>query len=131
MDDNLRNYFDSQLEQVLQQLPPQIHTLLEEVPLVVDDFPTPAILKMLKVRRRDSLCGLYTGIPLTKRSVQHSGIPSDVIHIFREGICGESRTSRGLLDEQELRRQIRITILHEVGHHFGLTEQDLRELGYG
>jgi predicted Zn-dependent protease with MMP-like domain len=131
MDAELRNYFDSQLEQVLQQLPAQIHTLLEEVPLVVDDFPTAAMRRILKLRRRDSLCGLYTGIPLTNRSVQHSGIPSDVIHIFREGICAQARADRGRLEEHELRKQIRITILHEVGHHFGLKEKDLRELGYG
>jgi predicted Zn-dependent protease with MMP-like domain len=74
---------------------------------------------------------LYTGIPLTQRSIDHSGVPSDVIHIFRQGILSQSRRPGGQVDAGELRRQIRFTILHEYGHHVGLTERDLRELGYG
>jgi predicted Zn-dependent protease with MMP-like domain len=86
------------------------------------------MVRRLGLRHRDDLCGLYTGVPLTDRSVNPQ-IPTDVIHIFREGILRLARR-RGRYDDDELRRQIRITILHEVGHHFGLTEKDLRDLGY-
>ena len=55
---------------------------------------------------------------------------SDVIHVFREGVLGMCSDRRGKIDEEELRRQIRITILHELGHHHGLTEEELESMGY-
>lgn len=125
-----RQRFDEELETVLAELPPQVLTLLDEVPLVVDDAPTSRQLARLKVRRAEALCGLYTGIPLTERSIEHSGTLPDRVTIFRLGILRLAER-RGRLSAGELRRQIRITILHEVGHHFGLSERDLRELGYG
>jgi predicted Zn-dependent protease with MMP-like domain len=85
----------------------------------------------MRVRHRSHLCGLYTGIPLINRSVDHWGTPSDVIHIYRLGILSQSRMRDGRIDEAELRNQIRRTILHEYGHHVGLSERDLRDLGYG
>ena len=83
-----------------------------------------------RVRHRWQLCGLYTGIPLIHRSIEHSGVPSDVIHIYREGILTQARRGNRI-DDTELGRQIRLTILHEYGHHFGMTERELRDLGYG
>ena len=85
----------------------------------------------LRVRHPAHWYGLYTGIPLNKRSVEQSGVPSDVIHIYRLGILSSSRRRGGSFDEARLKEQIRRTILHEYGHHVGMTEQDLRELGYG
>jgi predicted Zn-dependent protease with MMP-like domain len=131
MDAELRTHFDDQLEIVLQELPPQVHQLLGEIPLIVDDHPSPEQCRQLGLRRRNELCGLYTGIPLIERHVELSGVPSDVIHIFREGILAQSRNRSGKFSVSELRQQIRVTIMHEVGHHFGMTEEDLEELGYG
>lgn len=130
MDPSLRQYFDEQLEQVLRELPARVHELLEEVPLIVEDHPSREVLRSLKIRRKDGLCGLYTGIPLDERSVQHSGVPSDVVHIYRRGILAMARDRNGEFDTAELRRQIRTTILHELGHHHGLDEQELEQLGY-
>ena len=130
MNAKLRQYFDEQLEAVLRKMPQRVHQLLDAVPLVVEDHPSRETMRRLRVRRRDRLCGLYTGIPLTERSIEHSGIPSDVIHIFREGIVALATGPGRVLDEDELRRQIRLTILHELGHHHGLEEKELRELGY-
>jgi predicted Zn-dependent protease with MMP-like domain len=126
----LRQLFDEQLELVLAELPELVKKLMNDVPMVVEDYPSDAIMRRARVRHRSHLCGLYTGIPLIHRSVEHSGVPSDVIHIFRLGILGQARRN-GQIDTAELRKQIRKTILHEYGHHHGLTERDLRELGYG
>ena len=125
-----RQYFDEQLEYVMTHMPPRVHELLDEVPLYVEDYPSRRVLREMGVRHRGNLCGLYTGIPLTDRSVHHSGILSDVVQIYREGIYNISADAQGYVDEDELRRQIRITILHELGHHHGLDESDLEELGY-
>ena len=132
-----RRIFDDLLEQVLAALPEHIHALMEEIPLVVEDQPDPKLLRDMKLNpERTTLCGLHWGIPLTKRSVEHSGSMPDQIMLFREPILGEAgwydrpRPARELRI-QELERQIRITLLHEIGHHFGLDEDDLADLGYG
>jgi predicted Zn-dependent protease with MMP-like domain len=104
--------------------------LLDEVPLYVEDHPSRDTMRRLRVRRRDRLCGLYTGVPLPDRSIEQPPVLSDVIHIFREGILSMARQPGGGVDRDELRRQIRITILHELGHHHGFSEQELEELGY-
>ena len=130
MEPEQRVYFDKQLEQVLSELPQRVHDLLKEVPLYVEDHPSREMMLKLGVRRRTHLCGLYTGIPLTDRSIEYGGVLSDVIHVFREGVVAMARDRRGRIDQQELRRQIRITILHELGHHHGIGEDELRSLGY-
>ncbi len=84
----------------------------------------------LGVEYRDELCGLYTGIPLGQRSVTHSGNLPDVVTIYREGILAAAADSQGRIRLKRLRSQIRVTILHELAHHHGLTEEDLKQLGY-
>ena len=128
MNERLRKTFDALLEEVLAELPGRLQRLLQEVPLIVDDRPDPGTLERTGLRHPRDLCGLYTGIPLTGRSVQHSGTLPDKLCLFREGIAAAARGSAGR--QAELKRQIRITVLHEMGHHFGLDEDDLRELGY-
>lgn len=111
-------------------MPPAVHDLLEKVPLHVEDFPSEDIMDERGVDYLDDLCGLYTGIPLTHRSIEHSGNLPDVVTIYREGILSASADDEGRIRSDRLREQIRITILHELGHHHGLTEDDLRKLGY-
>jgi predicted Zn-dependent protease with MMP-like domain len=131
IDPQIRQFFDEHVEFVVAELPQQVKDFMEEVPLVVEDYPSPQVMREKRIRHPASLLGLYTGIPLIKRSVDHSGVMSDVIHIYRLGILGLARKRGGGIDEVKLRHQIRKTILHEYGHHVGLTERDLRELGYG
>jgi predicted Zn-dependent protease with MMP-like domain len=130
MDVMLRELFDEHLEVVLEELPQQVKDLMDDVPLVVEDYPSVNVMQRMRIRHRSDLCGLYTGIPLIHRSVDQSGVPSDVIHIYREGILRQARR-RGEIGPEKLRQQIRLTILHEYGHHHGLTERELRDLGYG
>jgi len=126
----LRDYFDEQLEVVLRELPPSVHDSLERVPLVVEDYPSREMMRSVGVRRTDGLCGLYTGVPLTERSSDQPAMPSDVIHIFRRGILALAADRKGDIAEDELRKQIRITILHELGHYHGFVEDELDDLGY-
>ncbi len=126
-----RKRFDEQVDKVLAEMPPQIHELLERVPLHVEDHPSEEVMLDRDVEYLDDLCGLYTGIPLTQRSIEHSGTLPDVVTIYREGILTAAADRDGRIRNQRLRKEIRITILHELGHHHGLTEDDLRALGYG
>ena len=105
--------------------------MIDEIPLVVDDFPSPDVMRRMRVRHRSQLCGLYTGHPAHEAERERQGVPSDVIHIYREGILSQATRRDGSVSLPRLRKQIRITILHEYGHHHGMTERDLREMGYG
>lgn len=132
-----RERFDELFEEVLAALPEGIHKLIEECPLVLEDRPSEAMLRELGIDDEDELlCGLHTGVPLTERSVERPDT-SDVVHIFREGIIDmaggweEGEDEHGAYGgEERICEEIRITILHELGHHFGLDEDDLERLGY-
>jgi predicted Zn-dependent protease with MMP-like domain len=125
-----RKRFDEILEQVLAELPDAVHKILDEVPLIVEDHPSPEMMKEIDVRGFDDLCGLHDGIPLTEPEHRRWRTGPEGILIFRAGIMSMARNAEGKISRGELRRQIRITILHEVGHHYGLSEEDLKELGY-
>ena len=124
---NRSTTFDQLLEQHIDNLPDWVAVQLEEIPVIVDDEPSDATLAMLGLDRRSSeLCGLHTGIPITQRSVEHAWRLPDHIQLFRGPIKRVAKNTQTALSEQ-----IRITLLHEIGHHFGLDEDQLTELGYG
>jgi predicted Zn-dependent protease with MMP-like domain len=130
--DEERELFDGVVDEVVASLPADLRAKLEQIPLIVEDYPSDDVLDELGIADEDigTLCGLHTGIPLTQRSVEHSGTLPDMIHVYRDGVLNLSLDRRCYIDERKLRKQVRITILHEIGHHFGLDEDDLRELGY-
>src|SRR5687767_15540160 len=117
--------FAQLVERALAELPEQFAEFLEEVPVEIRERPTPRQLKEAGLGRDDLLLGLYHGVPRPDRSVEHSGRMPDVIYIFQEDIELVSDS------EEDLVREVRVTVLHEIGHHFGMTEDDLDELGYG
>jgi predicted Zn-dependent protease with MMP-like domain len=127
----LRDRFDEQLDWVLERMPPLIHQLIEQVPLHVEDYPSEEVMHQMHVRHIDDLCGLYTGIPIGQKSVTHSGTLPDVVTIYREGILTAAADQEGRIRTTRLREQMRITILHELAHHHGLSEEELQQLGYG
>ncbi len=136
----LRAKFDAIVESILAELPPSLHVLLEESPLIVEDAPTDRFLRELGMDPEvDDLCGLHSGIAITERSVSESGQLPETIQIYRRGILDAAGGWQVDVDEDGLpyggedaiRIEIRITILHEIGHHFGLTEEDLEQLGFG
>jgi len=124
-----RERFDALLDQLIAQLPEHLQQLLEEVPLIVEDEPGRSLQAELEVEDAE-LCGLHWGTPLTERSVSAPWGMPDRMMLFRGPIIRVAAYRRGR-DEPALRRQIHITLLHEIGHHFGLNEDQLEALGYG
>lgn len=126
--------FDALLERLLVALPDRVRAVLDEVPLHVMDEPDRLILKDLGVEPADmddaveELCGLHTGFMLTERPIELDAVLPDEIHLFRRGIA--LMAGGWNADDETVAEQIRITLLHEIGHHFGLEEEDLDELGY-
>lgn len=129
-----RERFDALLELQLAALPDRVRAVLDEVPLHVMDEPDPVILRDLGVEPADiaaateELCGLHTGFMLTERPIELDAVLPNEIHLFRLGIALISGGWNA--DDETVAEQIRITLLHEIGHHFGLEEEDLDELGY-
>jgi predicted Zn-dependent protease with MMP-like domain len=115
--------FSRLVELALAELPEQFSKFLEEVPLEIMDQPTMEQLRSVGAAP-GHLLGLYRGRPRTIRSVEDSGALPDAIFIFQHAI--ESYCN----SEEQLLRQVRTTVLHEIGHHFGLDEDDLERLGY-
>ena len=117
--------FEALVEQAIADLPEQFAAFLEEVPIEVHTRPSGRLLRELGMEEDELLMGLYRGVDRTRRSVEDSGRLPDVIYIFQEDhelVCD---------DRAQLVDEVRKTVLHEIGHHFGMTEDDLDELGYG
>jgi len=112
------------VEEAIAELPDEFAKFLEEVPIEVRDWPDESQMRRANLGRNALLLGLYVGRPRTVRSVEDSGALPDVIYIFQEPI------QRVCNSEEDLVRQVRVTVLHEIGHHFGLGEDDLERLGY-
>jgi len=113
------------VEQALEDLPAPFAEALDEVPVEIRPRPTRRQLTSLGLDADQLLLGLYHGRPRTERSVEDSGRLPDTIYIFQEDV------ELACDSEAALIREVRKTVLHELGHHFGMTEDDLDRLGYG
>jgi predicted Zn-dependent protease with MMP-like domain len=122
------------LERIIAELPPGIARLLDEVPVIVLDEPTEAMVRDLGDDPSDpasyELCGLHSGFAITEASVEHSGEVPPEIHLFRRGIILAAGGLDGDDADERVAREIRTTLLHEIGHQFGLDEDDLDRLGF-
>lgn len=116
--------FDNVLRQVLDDLPGMFRESIRNVAVVVEDRPPDWLLDELGLSPGETLYGFYHGIPLPERSVLDSGNLPDRISVYRGPLMEDFR------DPGELARQIRTTLLHEIGHYFGMDEEDLARLGY-
>jgi len=121
-----RARFDALLEAVMTRLPPELLGLLDEVAVIVEDRPSRELLDELGEDASD-LLGLHTGTPFTEQGVDFTETPP-TIHLFREGIVDHAGGWEA--GDDAVRTEIRITLLHEIGHQFGLDEDDLERLGY-
>ncbi|QQS10094.1 MAG: metallopeptidase family protein [Phycisphaerales bacterium] len=142
MDEALRDRFDALLEEALERLPEQVRAWLDRIPVIVEDIPDEKTLASLAQEHGEpmeptELCGLHTGVANTERSIDATAgveLPSEIF-LFREGIVQEAGGwESGDEDAEEaddaIYEQIVVTLLHELGHQFGLNEDDLKRLGY-
>jgi predicted Zn-dependent protease with MMP-like domain len=108
-----RGRFEQMVAQALDGLPADLGEMMRNVAVTVDPEPGPS-----------GLLGLYQGIPLTSRGSFYTGALPDRITIFQQAICAICDT------EEQVADQVRRTVIHEVGHHFGIGDERLRELGW-
>ncbi len=115
--------FTQLANEVFEDLPDEFHRKIENIEIFIDDWPSPEVCLNLKIRR-ENLLGLYTGVPIGKRSFFHTFTLPNQIYLYQKNI------ERICRSHQELADQIRRTLLHEIGHHFGMNDRELRSLGY-
>jgi len=117
--------FGELVEQALSEVPEPFATHLEEVSIEIRDLPTGREARQVGAEKDSLLLGLYHGRPRTHRSVMDDLVFPDLIYLFQRNIERVSDSETDLIE------QVRTTVLHEIGHHFGMSEEDLDELGYG
>jgi predicted Zn-dependent protease with MMP-like domain len=105
--------FEDAVADAVATLPPDLRDFMSNVAIVVEDRPPPG----------SGLLGLYEGVPLTQRTSGYAGVPPDKITIYRRPL---ERLAGG--DPARLQEEIRRTVLHEIAHHFGISDERLREL---
>lgn len=116
--------FADLVRQALAEIPDMLRSYLEGVVIDIEALPDARTCAMMECDDPSELLGLYQGTPLTERSVELDAQLPDRIVIFQRNIERMCRSKREVVVE------IRRTVLHEVGHHFGLDEDELEELGY-
>lgn len=116
---------DQVAQVVLAELPPELRADAETVMLQIEDWATPEKLTSLGLRDGAWLYGLYEGVPMVQRRSNMVLLQPDCITLYRGPIQAVSRT------EVEARRQIRRTLVHELGHFFGFDEEELAARGWG
>ena len=110
------------MARAVETLPEEFLDRLENIAVVVEDYPTSTQLAKTRVRRSHTLLGLYEGVPLTKRGTHYGLVPPDKITIFQKAI--ESRC----IDGTEVTAEIQKVVQHEIAHHFGIGESKLRQI---
>jgi predicted Zn-dependent protease with MMP-like domain len=119
-----REAFEKLVAEALEGLPVEFAEKLENVEVVVADAPAPADLGERQLPEGALLLGLYHGVPLTRRSVWGGSLFPDRITIYQRAVEQVSRTPHEMIEN------VRRTVLHEIAHHFGISDARLRELGY-
>ena len=116
--------FGELVQGALRDIPKALVDYMDDLVVDVAFVPDACACEEAEGEEREDLLGLYHGTPLTHRSVEHSGHVPDRITIYQRNIERFCNTRKQLI------RQIRKTVFHEIGHHFGLDEEDLLDLGY-
>ena len=114
-----------EVARAIDRLPRRFREQLRKVEFVVEKRPAAALLVAEGLDpRRDTLYGIYQGVPLPDRSHLDPPLLPDKITIFAEPLMED------FSDPDELRQEIRLTVLHEIAHYFGMDEEEIEELGY-
>ena len=117
-----RREFEALVERALRRLPRTFKKKLGNVAVVVEDWPDDATLADLGIEPPDTLYGLYRGVDLTRRDSSYGNVLPDTITIYQGPI------EEDCADEEEMAEEIRDTVIHEVGHYFGLDDETMHRL---
>jgi predicted Zn-dependent protease with MMP-like domain len=117
--------FEELAAEALDSIPDALWNAIDNVVVIVEDWPSRSQMESVGTRAGNLLLGLYEGVPLTARTHGYGLLPPDKITIFRRSILRVCPPN----DEDAIRAQVRRTVLHEIAHHFGISDERLHELG--
>jgi len=117
-----RAEFETLVERALQKLPKRFKRKLENIAVVVDDWPDAQTLKEMEIEPPDTLYGLYRGVDLTRRDSSYGNVLPDTITIYQGPI------EEDCADPDEMAELVRDVVIHEIGHYFGLDDATMEEL---
>ncbi len=123
--DMRRSDFEALVESALRRIPRRFRDAMQNVGIVVEDWPAPDLMEEITGDRDEVLYGLFTGRPLTERHYDDWGDLPAMIHIFQGPL------EQDFPDRSGLEREIEITLVHEIAHYLGIDENTLEEYGYG
>jgi predicted Zn-dependent protease with MMP-like domain len=117
-----RSEFERLVEEALREIPRRFRRAMQNVAVVVEDEPSPELLAEMGLGPGDTLLGLYQGIPLPERSWGYGNALPDRISIYQGPIEDEYET------DEDIRNCIAETVIHEFGHYFGMSEEQIEEI---
>jgi len=120
-----RKEFDRIVMRAIRRIPEEIRDHLDNILVSVQKRPSPELLEELGIPADETLFGVFQGTPLAERSVMEPPLFPDIIFLFQEPLVEASESIA------ELEEEIEITVVHELAHFLGFSEEDLTELGYG
>ena len=116
-----RAEFSALVEDALREIPRRFRAAMNNVAVVVEDEPPPHILEEMEVEPGDTLFGLYQGTPLPERGWGYGNTLPDRISIYQRPI------EEACADDEEIRDCVAETVIHEFGHYFGMSEEEIEE----
>jgi predicted Zn-dependent protease with MMP-like domain len=117
-----REVFDNLVAEAMDRLPEEFREKLENVEVIVENFPDPETIRSLGLRSKWDLLGLYVGVPLTHRSFFSFNTLPERIYLYYQPILREAGRAQDLVEI------IRDVVIHEVGHHFGFDDDELETM---
>jgi predicted Zn-dependent protease with MMP-like domain len=117
-----RQRFTQLVEEALREIPTRFRREMKNVAVIVEDEPSPEILDEMEVEPGDTLFGLYQGTPLPERGWAFGNSLPDRISIFQRPI------EEACVDDEEIRNCVAETVIHEFGHYFGMSEEEIEEI---
>jgi predicted Zn-dependent protease with MMP-like domain len=115
-----RAAFEDVVSDAFDRFPEEFAELMNNIAIQVEEWPDEDTLRELGLDpSRDTLYGLYTGVPLDERGGWYGNVLPDVILLYRQPLLDDCR------DRRELIHEIQLTLLHEIGHHFGFTDEEM------
>jgi predicted Zn-dependent protease with MMP-like domain len=117
-----RERFEALVARTVNDLPPEFRDRLENVDIVVEDWPTPRQLRQVKLRHPGQLLGLYQGVPQARRGRGYRMVLPDKISIFQRPIEAQCHSA------EEIEVKIGEVVRHEIAHHFGTDEKTLQRI---
>jgi len=117
-----REAFEQLVADALASLPGRFRTAMRNIAIIVEDEPSNELLEEMEIDAPDTLFGVYQGIPLTERQWSHGNVLPDQIRLF------QGPHEREAVDQDDLVASIAETLIHEIGHYFGLSEEEIEDI---